>query len=815
MGRITIKGGSWKNTEDEILKAAVMKYGKNQWSRISSLLVRKSAKQCKARWYEWLDPSIKKVEWTREEEEKLLHLAKIMPCQWRSIAPMIGRTAAQCLEHYERLLDAAQAGEEVKNDSDVRRDDPRRLKPGEVDPLVEAKPAMPDPVDMDEDEKEMLSEARARLANTKGKKAKRKARERQLEEARRLAVIQKKRELRAAGIELGNKNKRKREIDYDAEVPFEKKPPPGFFDHSQEDARAREEKREEGFKVLTLEDLEGKSREQIEMEERKKDARRIKLHKETNLPEQLAKINAMNDPAVITRRAALNLPAPQVSDNELEQIAKLTHLQQQQQLQANGTNNGSHATRALLATYANPTPNINATAATPVPTRTPMREDNILLESQNLLRMRNMPTPLLGGANPELNASDFSGITPKHVVASTPNPLATPLRQQQSGFTPKSATSSVPSTPIRDGLNINAEGSMHDIDQRRPTKKRNTESKLSKQLQSLPTPQNEYAIVLPDIDQEDEPGAPSAADDEKNINRMVDAEDIIRANQEAKSLELEQKRQLETIVIQQGLIRPKQVNKAAFKSLLRKDDAQNKDLSLQASKLIEEEMLTLLRGDASRFPLDASKKPSSQATSSSVAALTVQDLAAAKALIEEEVKQASTSSSSPNSSFSFSSLQDFQQHFKNTNTSEWNELLDSYIFDPTTRSYAISTDLTSSVLIQAYSQEFELLRSHVKEATKKASKLEQQLNVQLGGYMNIHQNTLKDITKLHQELVMTEREKSCFLFLKQNEEKAIPQRKAELSKLVQQLKEQEKELQLRYKNLTQSIQAQNQEMQQA
>lgn len=49
-------------------------------------------------------------------------------------------------------------------------------------------------------EKEMLSEARARLANTQGKKAKRKARERQLEEARRLAFLQKKRELKAAGI---------------------------------------------------------------------------------------------------------------------------------------------------------------------------------------------------------------------------------------------------------------------------------------------------------------------------------------------------------------------------------------------------------------------------------------------------------------------------------------------------------------------------------------------------------------------------------------------------------------------------------------
>lgn len=90
--------------QDEILKAAVMKYGLNQWARISSLLNRKSAKQCKARWYEWLDPSIKKTEWTKQEDEKLLHLARVMPTQWRTISPLVGRTAQQCLERYDRLL---------------------------------------------------------------------------------------------------------------------------------------------------------------------------------------------------------------------------------------------------------------------------------------------------------------------------------------------------------------------------------------------------------------------------------------------------------------------------------------------------------------------------------------------------------------------------------------------------------------------------------------------------------------------------------------------------------------------------------------
>lgn len=60
----------------------------------------------------------------------------------------------------------------------------------------------------------------------RGKKAKRKAREKQLEEARRLAMLQKKRELKAAGIEQNYKDRR-RGIDYSAEVAFEQKPAAG------------------------------------------------------------------------------------------------------------------------------------------------------------------------------------------------------------------------------------------------------------------------------------------------------------------------------------------------------------------------------------------------------------------------------------------------------------------------------------------------------------------------------------------------------------------------------------------------------------
>jgi len=168
MVRVFIKGGVWKNSEDEILKAAVMKYGKQNWSRVASLLNRKSAKQCKARWFEWLDPSVKKVDWSREEEEKLLHLSKLMPAQWRTIAPIVGRTAAQCQEKYEQLLDSAANG--AVDAANSATDDLKEatmsssstLRAGEIDTQPETKPARPDPIDMDEDEIEMLQEARAR-----------------------------------------------------------------------------------------------------------------------------------------------------------------------------------------------------------------------------------------------------------------------------------------------------------------------------------------------------------------------------------------------------------------------------------------------------------------------------------------------------------------------------------------------------------------------------------------------------------------------------------------------------------------------------
>ena len=50
------------------------------------------------------------------------------------------------------LRDQAQAKEGEKDEGE----DPRKLRPGEIDPNPETKPARPDPIDMDEDGKNNL-----------------------------------------------------------------------------------------------------------------------------------------------------------------------------------------------------------------------------------------------------------------------------------------------------------------------------------------------------------------------------------------------------------------------------------------------------------------------------------------------------------------------------------------------------------------------------------------------------------------------------------------------------------------------------------
>uniref|UniRef100_A0A1J3FMN4 Cell division cycle 5-like protein n=1 Tax=Noccaea caerulescens TaxID=107243 RepID=A0A1J3FMN4_NOCCA len=798
--RIMIKGGVWKNTEDEILKAAVMKYGKNQWARISSLLVRKSAKQCKARWYEWLDPSIKKTEWTREEDEKLLHLAKLLPTQWRTIAPIVGRTPSQCLERYEKLLDAAC----TKDENYEAADDPRKLRPGEIDPNPESKPARPDPVDMDEDEKEMLSEARARLANTRGKKAKRKAREKQLEEARRLASLQKRRELKAAGIDGRHRKRKRKGIDYNAEIPFEKRAPAGFYDTADEDRPADQVK----FPT-TIEELEGKRRADVEAQLRKQDVARNKIAQRQDAPAAILQANKLNDPEAVRKRSKLMLPPPQISDHELEEIAKMGYasdlLAENEEL-----TEGSAATRALLANYSQ-TPRQGMT-----PMRTPQRTpagkgDSIMMEAENLARLRDSQTPLLGGENPELHPSDFTGVTPRKKDIQTPNPMLTPsMTPGGAGLTPRIGLtpSRTPSrdgssfamtprgTPFRDELHINEDMDMQESAKLERQRREEAKRSLRSGLTGLPQPKNEYQIVAqPPPEESEEP-------EEKIEEDMSDRIAREKAEAEARYQALLRKR---SKVLQRDLPRPPAASLELIRNSLLSANGDKSSVVPPtpvevADEMVRKELLQLLEHDNAKYPLDEKaekKKGVKRANSSGAQVLAIEDfeeneLEEADKMIKEEGKFLCVSMGHENES-----LDDFVEAH--------NTCVNDLMYFPTRNAYGLSSVAANAEKVAALQVEMENVRKKMEEDEKKAEHMKAKYRTYTKGHERRAETVWSQIEASLKQIEVGGTEVECFKALKRQEEMAASFRKKNLEEEVIKQKETEQKLQARYGNLLSTL----------
>ncbi|KAL1920909.1 uncharacterized protein VTP21DRAFT_11544 [Calcarisporiella thermophila] len=777
--KIIIKGGVWKNTEDEILKAAVSKYGKNQWARISSLLVRKTPKQCKARWYEWLDPGIKKTEWSREEDEKLLHLAKLMPTQWRTIAPIVGRTPAQCLERYQKLLDEAEQKEGVAGElglagpsggETMPAEDVRRLRPGEIDPEPESKPARPDPVDMDEDEKEMLSEARARLANTQGKKAKRKAREKQLEEARRLASLQKRRELKAAGIEVRQKKKKKGTIDYNADIPFEKKPLPGPYDTSEERSQQPSGK----MTNVLLQKLEGKRRAEIEEEERKKDAKRLKSRKEKNgagfVPSQ-NQLNKLKEAEQITNRRKLVLPEPQVGERELEEIIKIGY--SGENARAIVEENENTATSNLVGNYSA----LNQVSAARTP-RTPAAADTIRIEARNLRALTSAQTPLLGDENTILEdakaGTGFDGITPRHSISQTPNPLMTPLR----GATPATTSQyrkfgQTPlRTPFRDELSINADDAASIMETPREFKMRHAaqRNQLRQTLMNLPAPKNEIEIELP----EEEEQATEEVDEEMEMGeREEDAADVERRLREEQEREEQYRFKLRSLAVQKELPRP----------LISEIDIDDEDEEMgEINRMIKDTLIALLEHDAIKYPAPGSKIAGGGEVPVAVEEeFTLEELDLARSLVLEEVALLEESSDGP--------------------LPLRPAVIVEKIRDPSTGKHVPITELGKDDLLQAFEEILNTYREAMGRDSKRAEKIENKLNIVHGGYIARSKTIRENLAQAIADLDEARIEYESFRMLAAAEKEAIPRRIEGIRGELDRLSKRELELQQRYADL--------------
>ncbi|KAL6642163.1 hypothetical protein ACP70R_020344 [Stipagrostis hirtigluma subsp. patula] len=92
--RKKMRKGLWSPDEDERLYSHITNYGVGTWSSVAELAgLKRSGKSCRLRWMNYLQPDLRKDPISKQEEDLIISLQKLLGNRWSAIAArMPGRT---------------------------------------------------------------------------------------------------------------------------------------------------------------------------------------------------------------------------------------------------------------------------------------------------------------------------------------------------------------------------------------------------------------------------------------------------------------------------------------------------------------------------------------------------------------------------------------------------------------------------------------------------------------------------------------------------------------------------------------------------
>ncbi|EAY01795.1 Myb-like DNA-binding domain containing protein [Trichomonas vaginalis G3] len=111
------KQSKCKFTREDDLKliSLVMSRPERDWVWISQQMANRNPRQCRERWYNYLDPSLQKGGWTPEEDQLLIEKKKEMGPHWNAIARFFAGRSGNSVRNRWLLI----MRHEEKNNTDV------------------------------------------------------------------------------------------------------------------------------------------------------------------------------------------------------------------------------------------------------------------------------------------------------------------------------------------------------------------------------------------------------------------------------------------------------------------------------------------------------------------------------------------------------------------------------------------------------------------------------------------------------------------------------------------------------------------------
>lgn len=135
--------GNWSAEESETLRVLVEQMGDDNWNEVAERLGTRNAKQCRERWRNKLDPSIKRTNFTPEEDEKILALFRQIGSRWSEMAKLLpGRPDNGIKNHFNSVLYKRLSSNEVQ----LHRLNRKQIMPSpSIQPVSGASTSQPTP----------------------------------------------------------------------------------------------------------------------------------------------------------------------------------------------------------------------------------------------------------------------------------------------------------------------------------------------------------------------------------------------------------------------------------------------------------------------------------------------------------------------------------------------------------------------------------------------------------------------------------------------------------------------------------------------